>query len=140
MVYALSLCHTENCLEFVKSKMPTMKFERLLDFFSGLSFAGKPTRNMVDKMQVSVDFVNSLALHLCFSALLFSSLLFLCSSLSLHHTNISLLCAFYFDLPFLNTFISFLDDLQPTENFQQAYAQASMLYCRKQFGQGILQD
>ena len=40
--------------------MPILREERLLDFFSGLSFAGKPTRMMVKKMEVSMGVVSLL--------------------------------------------------------------------------------
>ncbi len=53
MVYALSLGQTEASLELIIVKLPLLSRELILDVLQGFGFAGKPTKVMIAKMQVS---------------------------------------------------------------------------------------
>ncbi|XP_065069976.1 vitellogenin-6-like [Rhopilema esculentum] len=49
-VYALSLCHTESCMESMRTKVEKVKEEDILTYLQGISFIGQPTRSIVNKM------------------------------------------------------------------------------------------
>ena len=51
VTYALSLCHTEFCLESLTMKLPMVQDEDIFTFLQGISFAGQPTRQMVNRME-----------------------------------------------------------------------------------------
>ncbi|XP_065069314.1 vitellogenin-1-like [Rhopilema esculentum] len=50
-VYALSLCHTETCMESMRSKVESVKEEDILTYLQGISFIGQPTRSIVNRME-----------------------------------------------------------------------------------------
>ena len=51
LIYALSLCHTEACLESMRMKIQLVEDKDILTFLQGVGFAGQPTRNMVNMME-----------------------------------------------------------------------------------------
>ena len=52
LVQSISLCHTENCMESMRSQINLLEDKDIINYLQGINFAGTPTRKMVNNMQV----------------------------------------------------------------------------------------